>query len=114
MSSENQISNEHITNNKTVRNTLISRGITPENLPPEEDVKKVERKLKSDDKKSLKNLLKKTEENIIDHFADVNKTIEMPKNTQKEIKDIMLARYAYPKLIIFLYLGINPYLDLLF
>ena len=55
MKSENQISNEHITNNKTVRDTLISRGITPENLPPEEDVKKVERKLNSDNKKSLKN-----------------------------------------------------------
>ncbi len=54
MRTERQISNEHITNNKTVRNTLISRGITPENLPPEEDVKKIERKLKSEEKKSLK------------------------------------------------------------
>lgn len=54
MRSESQISNEHITNNKTVRDTLISRGITPENLPPEDDVKKVERKLNSDKKKSLK------------------------------------------------------------
>lgn len=54
MATEKQISTEHITNNKTVRNTLISRGITPENLPPEEDVKKVERKLKSDEKKTLK------------------------------------------------------------
>ncbi|HED07420.1 MAG TPA: DNA damage-inducible protein D [Ignavibacteria bacterium] len=55
MDTENQISNEHFTNNKTVRETLISRGITPENLPPEKDVKKVERKLKSEKKKSLKN-----------------------------------------------------------
>ncbi len=55
MKTESQISNEHITNNKTVRDTLISRGITPENLPPEEDVKKLERKLNSDNKKSLKN-----------------------------------------------------------
>ena len=55
MQTENQISKEHITNNTTVRNTLISRGITPENLPPEEDVKKIERKLKSEEKKSLKN-----------------------------------------------------------
>ncbi len=55
MKSENAISKEHITNNKTVRNTLISRGITPENLPPEEDVKKIERKLKSEKKKTLKN-----------------------------------------------------------
>lgn len=55
MATENQISNEHITNNKSVRETLISRGITPENLPSEEDVKKIERKLKSEEKKTLKN-----------------------------------------------------------
>ena len=53
MKTENQISNEHITNNKSVRNTLLSRGIVPENLPPEEDVKKLERKLKSDKTKAL-------------------------------------------------------------
>ena len=45
---------KHITNNKSVRKTLISRGITPEDLPPEEDVKKIERKLKSEEKKNLK------------------------------------------------------------
>ena len=56
MSSENQISLEHITNNKSVRKTLISRGITPENLSPDVDVKKVERKLMSDEKRSLKKL----------------------------------------------------------
>ena len=55
MKTEGQISNEHITNNKSVRKTLISRGITPENLPPEEDINKVNRKLKSDEKKTLKN-----------------------------------------------------------
>ena len=58
MSTENEISNEHITNNKTVRNTLISRGITPENLPPQEDIKKVERKLNTDNKKVLKDTRK--------------------------------------------------------
>lgn len=55
MKTENQISEEHITNNKTVRKTLISRGIKPENLTPEEDVNKISRRLKSDEKKSLKN-----------------------------------------------------------
>jgi DNA-damage-inducible protein D len=55
MKTESDISNEHITNNKTIRKTLISRGIVPENLPPEEDINKVERKLKSDDKKNLIN-----------------------------------------------------------
>ncbi len=56
MSTQHQISQEHITNNKAVRSTLISRGITPENLPPEVDVKKVERKINSDEKKVLKNI----------------------------------------------------------
>jgi DNA-damage-inducible protein D len=55
MNSEKQISDEHITNNKTVRNTLISRGIIPETLSPQEDVKKIERKLLSTDKKVIKN-----------------------------------------------------------
>lgn len=53
MKSENQISSEHITNNKAVRETLISRGITPENVKPEEDIKKIERKLASEKKKTL-------------------------------------------------------------
>jgi len=53
MATEQQISSEHITNNKTVRETLISRGIVPENLPPETDINKVERKLNSDKKRSL-------------------------------------------------------------
>ncbi|MFH1677966.1 MAG: DNA damage-inducible protein D, partial [Patescibacteria group bacterium] len=46
----------HITNNKSVRKTLISRGIYPEKLPAEEDIKKVARKLKSEKKKGLKNI----------------------------------------------------------
>jgi len=55
LDTERAISNEHITNNKAVRNTLLERGIRPESLPPAEDVKKVERRLASEDKKSLKN-----------------------------------------------------------
>ena len=54
MKTEGEISTEHITNNTVVRETLVSRGITPENLLPEEDVKKVERKLISDEKKIVK------------------------------------------------------------
>lgn len=50
---EKQISQEHITNNKTVRQTLLSRNIIPENIKPEEDIKKIERKLTSDIKKTL-------------------------------------------------------------
>lgn len=48
-----EISQEHITNNTAVRNTLLNRGIRPEALPPAEDVKKVERRLTSEEKKSL-------------------------------------------------------------
>jgi len=55
LGSEDAISTEHITNNEAVRNTLLERGIRPESLPPAEDVKKVERRLTSEDKKSLKN-----------------------------------------------------------
>ncbi|WP_213523852.1 DNA damage-inducible protein D [Nonlabens sp.] len=55
MKSEGEISKEHITNNTSVRNTLLSRGIVPENLPPEEDVNKVDRKLKSDERKITRN-----------------------------------------------------------
>jgi DNA-damage-inducible protein D len=52
---EEAVSSEHVTNNQAVRNTLIERGIRPEHLPPAEDVKKVERRLASEDKKSLGN-----------------------------------------------------------
>jgi DNA-damage-inducible protein D len=56
LNTEQNISDEHISNNASVRGTLISRGIYPEQLPAEKDVKKVGRKLKSDEKKSLKDL----------------------------------------------------------
>ena len=39
MTSEGAISSEHITNNQAVRNTLLERGIRPEHLPADEDVK---------------------------------------------------------------------------
>ncbi|MGM0520299.1 MAG: hypothetical protein ACQERD_11735 [Campylobacterota bacterium] len=35
-----------------------------------------------------------SEQNISNHFADVGKTIKMPKNAEKIIDDIMLSRYA--------------------
>jgi DNA-damage-inducible protein D len=54
MRSEPQISREHVTNNEAVRQTLLNRGIRPESLPPAEDVKKVERRLTSEEKKALK------------------------------------------------------------
>lgn len=44
------IQNEHVGNNVSVRSTLVERGIYPENLPAEEDTKKVERRLKADER----------------------------------------------------------------
>lgn len=55
MDREGDISREHVTNNQAVRNTLLERGIRPEHLPAAEDVKKVERRIATADKKSLKN-----------------------------------------------------------
>jgi DNA-damage-inducible protein D len=53
MRSEAAISREHVTNNGAVRDTLIKRGIRPESLPPDEDVKKVERRLAADERKAI-------------------------------------------------------------
>lgn len=55
MCTEGAISSEHITNNQAVRNTLLERGIRPEHLPAAEDVKKVECRIASEDRKILKN-----------------------------------------------------------
>ena len=52
---ETAITKEHVDNNAAVRKMLTERGIIPENLPPAEDVKKVERRLVSEEKKLLKN-----------------------------------------------------------
>lgn len=48
------IEKEHIENNAAVRSMLVQRGIIPENLPPAEDIKKVERRLISEQKKAIK------------------------------------------------------------
>ncbi len=55
LSTERQISAEHITNNRGVRSILVKRGIKPEELPAEEDLKKLERKVISESKKLGKN-----------------------------------------------------------
>ncbi len=49
-----KIEKEHIDNNLAVRQMLTQRGIIPENLPPAEDVKKLQRKLDGEEKKLLK------------------------------------------------------------
>jgi len=52
---ERNISGEHIRNNKGVRGLLLDRGIKPEELPAEEDIKKLERRVTSESKKLGKN-----------------------------------------------------------
>lgn len=56
---ENQISKEHIDNNIAVRKMLKGRGVLPEKLPASEDVKKVEHRLESEEKKISKASIKK-------------------------------------------------------
>lgn len=55
---DSQISKEHIDNNLAIRKMLQNRGVKPEQLPPAEDVKKVERRLESEEKKILKEVRK--------------------------------------------------------
>ena len=55
LSTEGTISEEHIRNNKGVRGLLVERGIIPEELPAEEDLKKLERRVNSESKKINKN-----------------------------------------------------------
>ena len=48
---ETSITGEHVQNNETVREMLGKRGIKPEELPPAEDIKRMERRVASDEKK---------------------------------------------------------------
>ena len=48
---EAAITTEHVQNNSSVRSMLGGRGIKPEELPPSEDIKKLERRVKSQEKK---------------------------------------------------------------
>ena len=58
---EEQITTEHVDNNLAVRGILIERGVRPETLPPAEDVKKVQRRLETDEKRLLQHV-KKTQQ----------------------------------------------------
>ena len=51
LTGEDQIAAEHIENNKMVRGGLKSRGIVPENLQGEDDIKKIQRRHASEAKK---------------------------------------------------------------
>jgi len=55
---EKPITNEHVKNNEAVRKLLRDRGIKPEELPPEEDIKMLKRRVQSEDKKLAKSVKK--------------------------------------------------------
>lgn len=58
---ENKITNEHIRNNKRVRNVLLEDDIIPENLPAQEDIKKLEQKIQKNEKRLAKNSKKRND-----------------------------------------------------
>ena len=58
LSGISSISSEHIENNTAVRKMLIQRGVKPETLPRAEDVKKIQRKLESDERKLIQSTKK--------------------------------------------------------
>ena len=62
---EQSITDEHMQTNKSLRDMLGERGIKPEELAAEEDLKKLERRVKSDEKRLIK-------------------ATELPKNAQEE------------------------------
>jgi len=59
LTGQGKIEKEHVDNNLAVRDMLTQRGIVPENLPPAEDIKKLQRKLEGDEKKVLRHTKKK-------------------------------------------------------
>ena len=58
---ETNITREHIKNNSKVRGLLIDTGIVPENLPAEEDIQKLQRKIKTDAQKIAKDSKRKSQ-----------------------------------------------------
>jgi DNA-damage-inducible protein D len=72
---EAQITREHIKNNRDVRKLLQKRRIVPEELPAAEDVKKIERRLSTEEKE----------------LPNVAKPADMPEETQKLIFQVMDA-----------------------
>jgi DNA-damage-inducible protein D len=57
------IEGEHIKSNQEMRKMLVGQGVIPENLPKEEDLKKIDRQIKSDGKRLAKDQAKKLHPN---------------------------------------------------
>lgn len=58
LTGDKKITKEHIDNNREVRSILLKRGVKPEELPPSEDVKKLQRRIDSTEKEILKEVKK--------------------------------------------------------
>ncbi|MFT4304973.1 MAG: DNA damage-inducible protein D [Candidatus Woesearchaeota archaeon] len=56
---ESKITDEHIKNNKRIRKVMVEDNIIPENLPPEEDIKKLERRVHKGEKQLAEKSKKK-------------------------------------------------------
>ena len=69
---EQKITGEHVQNNLSVREMLEQRGIKPENLPPSEDIKKLERRVKLQEKEMVTQV-GRLPESTTDNLSDINK-----------------------------------------
>jgi DNA-damage-inducible protein D len=58
LETEGAITEEHVKNNEDVRKILTDRNIRPEDLPPAEDAKKVDRRLASEEKRLIAGMSK--------------------------------------------------------
>ena len=79
MFGEKEITGEHVQNNTSIRKTLEERGIKPEDLPPEEDIKKLERRVKSKEKKLVNISGKLTETEQRGEFEKILNLVDIPK-----------------------------------
>jgi len=64
MEKEPKITREHVKNNKDVRKLLAKSGIRPEDLPPEEDIQKLQKTVKSDEEKIANSSKKKPQQKL--------------------------------------------------
>ncbi len=61
---EHKITKEHVKNNTDVRKLLAKSDIKPEELPPEEDIQKLQRKVKSDEERIAESSKKKSQRRL--------------------------------------------------
>lgn len=78
---ENTITTEHVQNNVSVRGMLEQRGIKPETLPAEEDLKKSERRVASAEKKLIKHAALPAQGAVMSDF-DIEKRAELVEATR--------------------------------